>query len=124
MRSKHATIFLVDDDDDLRESLEALLEGEGYLVLGARDGGEALARMQGSYGSAIAVIDLHMPGMNGWQLCTAMRTDPRLRHIPILVVSGEGSIAVDGADVVLPKPCGSRRLCNVVDELLTRQACS
>jgi response regulator RpfG family c-di-GMP phosphodiesterase len=65
MGSKHATIFLVDDDDELREGLEALLEGEGYLVLGARSGAEALARMQGSYGSSIAVIDLHMPGMNG-----------------------------------------------------------
>jgi hypothetical protein len=53
-----------------------------------------------------------------------MRSDPTLRHIPILVVSGEGGIAVDGADVVLSKPCTSGRLCNVVDQLLARQACS
>jgi CheY-like chemotaxis protein len=63
--SKHTLVFLVEDDDDLRESIEALLEAEGYVVLGARNGTEALARMRGSYGTSIAVIDLLMPGMDG-----------------------------------------------------------
>jgi CheY-like chemotaxis protein len=122
MSSKRTTVFLVDDDNELRESVEALLEGKGYLVLGARSGGEALARMQGTYGGSIAVIDLLMPGMDGWQLCTAMRNDAALRHIPILVVSGQGSVAVEGADLVLAKPCVGDRLCEAVDELVTRRA--
>jgi CheY-like chemotaxis protein len=119
-RSKHTTVFLVDDDDELRESVGALLEGEGYLVLAARDGSEALARMHGTFGSSIAIVDLQMPGMGGRELCATMRTDPTLRHIPILVVSAEGSGAVEGADFVLAKPCGAERLCAVLDQMLAR----
>ncbi|MGQ0506810.1 MAG: response regulator [Myxococcaceae bacterium] len=117
---KRAIVFLVDDDNDLRESVEQALEGEGYIVLGARDGLEALARMRRISMPAVAVIDLMMPGMDGWELAKAMRADPALRHIPIIVVSTKGRAPVNGADRVLNKPVTAEALFAVVKEFLPR----
>jgi CheY-like chemotaxis protein len=120
-KPKRAVVFLVDDDNDLRESVEQVLEGEGYLVLGARDGTEALARMRGISMPAVAVIDLMMPGMNGWELAKAMRADPALRNIPIIVISIKARAPVKGADRVLNKPVTAEELLAVVKEFLPRQ---
>jgi chemosensory pili system protein ChpA (sensor histidine kinase/response regulator) len=120
-KPKSAVVFLVDDDNDLRESVEQVLEGEGYLVLGARDGTEALARMRGISMPAVAVIDLMMPGMNGWELAKAMRADPALRNIPIIVISIKARAPVKGADRVLNKPVTAEELLAVVKEFLPRQ---
>jgi chemosensory pili system protein ChpA (sensor histidine kinase/response regulator) len=120
-KPKRAVVFLVDDDNDLRESVEQVLEGEGYLVLGARDGTEALARMRGISIPAVAVIDLMMPGMNGWELAKAMKADPALRNIPIIVISVKDRAPVEGVDRVLNKPVTAEELLALVKEFLPRQ---
>jgi CheY-like chemotaxis protein len=111
-------VILADDEDDLRVSLGEILEDDGYLVLTARSGAEALARMRGIFGPAIAIIDLIMPGMDGWQLIEEMRADERLARLPIVVITGRGDEPVPaGADLLLRKPYAIDELLSAVREL-------
>lgn len=110
-------VFLAEDENELRESTRGFLEQEGFLVLDARSGGEALSRMRGISVPSVAVIDLVMPGMDGWELIETMRADANLSRIPIIVVSAQGRESVKGADRVLRKPVTPSELVRHVVEL-------
>lgn len=118
-RTHKGVVFLVDDEEDLRASTQDLLEDEGYFVLSARDGTEALARMKGITGSAVAIVDLVMPDMNGWELISALQADPILR-IPVIVLSGLRQKRLDGAARVFRKPYDPAQLVEAVRELCHR----
>jgi len=79
-------ILVIEDHPDLRESTGELLEYEGYEVILAENGlqGLALAR---SVRPAAILSDLHMPGMNGYELARHLQADPATSHIPLLVAS-------------------------------------
>jgi CheY-like chemotaxis protein len=96
-------IFIADDEPAILKSLEIILEHHGYLVLPARNGREALARMRGITSAALAIVDLSMPVMDGHKLIAAMRDDKELSEIPIVVASGHRR-QVTGADCHLLKP--------------------
>lgn len=110
-------IFIAEDEATFRAILQEALEDSGYLVLPARSGTEALARMHGFSGSALAIVDLNMPGMNGWELIEAMRADDDLKHIRILVVSSCDPPPIQGADRMLQKPLKLKDLLRTVAEL-------
>jgi two-component system, chemotaxis family, sensor histidine kinase and response regulator PixL len=111
-------IFTADDEPGVRENLQDALEDAGYLVLSARDGKEALARMRGTWGPSLAIVDLNMPTMSGWELIERMRSDRELSCIPILVLSANGNEPVRGADRLLRKPVTIEELLRNVQELL------
>jgi CheY-like chemotaxis protein len=81
-------ILIVDDDPDLREVGQLLLESQGYEVLAASDGFEALLALRRSMPDII-ISDLSMPNMNGFELLSVVRR--RFPMIPVIVVSGEFS---------------------------------
>lgn len=115
-RAHKGIVFLAEDEKDLRELTRDLLEPEGFIVLEARSGDEALARMRGISGPAVAIIDLVMPRMDGWKLIETIRSDAKLKRIPIIVVSGQPRLTVQGADLVLRKPVApSDLLRHVID---------
>lgn len=107
-------VFVVDDDDDLRKSVEVILEDEGYLVLGARNGAEALCRMRGISGPSVALVDLVMPEMDGWQLVHAMKADANLAGIPIVTCSAHVLQAVATTQAHLTKPLTRAALLSVL----------
>lgn len=111
-------IFLAEDDTDVRENFEDALEDAGYLVLPARSGLEALARMRGLSSRALAIIDLNMPDMNGSELIVAMRAEKELAAIPILAISADAREPVAGANRFLRKPFELKELLRSVQELL------
>jgi CheY-like chemotaxis protein len=111
-------IFAADDEPGFRENVQDALEDAGYLVLGARNGIEALARMRGISGPAVAIVDLNMPGMSGWELIEKMRSSRDLANIPILVVSSAGGEPIKGADRLLRKPIALEDLLRTVQELM------
>jgi CheY-like chemotaxis protein len=82
-------VLIVEDDTDIRLALEDLLRDEGYETEVASDGAEALDMLGAATGirPKLILLDLMMPKINGWQLAEAIRDDPRLRDIPILVMS-------------------------------------
>jgi CheY-like chemotaxis protein len=86
MHAPDARVLVVDDDQDIRDTVAAALETEGYRVRCAENGAQALALMHGYRPEAI-VLDLSMPIMNGWQLLDAVHERRDLREIPVLVLS-------------------------------------
>lgn len=84
-------ILIVDDDNDVRSALSELLEEEGFSVQGAPNGREALARLRaGGVHPAVILLDLMMPGMDGWDFRSEQMRDPNLAAVPVVVVSASG----------------------------------
>jgi CheY-like chemotaxis protein len=82
------TILVVDDHVDLRDAIAMLLEGEGYDVVDAADGHQALKFLRSGKNVAAIVLDLAMPVMDGWQFLAERKSDPVLGSIPTIVVTG------------------------------------
>jgi CheY-like chemotaxis protein len=89
---KDPEILLVDDDDELRESIADGLEDAGFVVIRASNGEDALGHLRTSSLPSLVLLDLWMPGMNGWQLCEVMHADPVLAEIPIVALTATASM--------------------------------
>lgn len=81
-------ILVVEDDEPIRLALRELLEAEGYQVIVAADGAEAIAVLVRELPSLI-VTDLHMPNVDGFQLCEHVRANLRTEQVPIVVLTAE-----------------------------------
>ena len=88
-----STVLVVDDDPDIREALQIVLELQGHQVRLASNGKVALAALARSPLPCVILLDLMMPEMNGWEFMTAQQADPRLAKIPVVVLSGNNSLA-------------------------------
>ncbi|HEV8321474.1 MAG TPA: response regulator [Myxococcota bacterium] len=101
-------VFVVEDDADAREMLSQVLALEGYFVVAAANGREALEHLRRGAQPCVILIDLMMPVMNGWEFRSEQVRDPDLAGIPLVVISGDGGIdqkaASVGADGWLRKP--------------------
>jgi len=113
--TKH-TVLVVEDEEDLREMIREALELNGYAVVIAEDGKEALARLSGIEHLCLALIDLLMPGMNGWDLFQELERRSELAGVPIVVYSSVAGRAPRGASRVLQKPLSFRELLATVRE--------
>jgi two-component system, chemotaxis family, chemotaxis protein CheY len=93
-------ILLVDDDDQLRESIADGLEAAGFAVTRASNGSDALGHLRTSNLPSLILLDLMMPGMNGWQLAEVMRADPVLAKIPIIALTATASMDPESLHLV------------------------
>lgn len=113
------TVLVADDEFAVLEVLSMALEGEGHRVLKAGDGADAL-RLLVTQACDVVVVDDKMPVMNGPQLIEAMRADPRLAKLPVILMAESWGSAplpeVDGA-VVLGKPIRLGELFDHVERL-------
>jgi CheY-like chemotaxis protein len=111
-------ILIVDDDVDLRHTLCELLSDEGYRVQGAENGAEALALLRsGAPLPHLLLLDLMMPVMDGWQLRAALRSDPRLAHLPVVVLTASRNLGRSPAlevNALAYKPLQLERLLDLV----------
>jgi CheY-like chemotaxis protein len=99
------TILLVEDDDGIRETMAALLEDEGFVVVQATNGADGLAHLRQSEDVCLVLLDLWMPVMNGWQLLAELRADDKLARLPVVVISAAGEQPPPpGAAAFLRKP--------------------
>ena len=118
------TVLVVDDEFDTVASLQMLLAMEGYRVITARDGEEALTKTANEKPDLV-VTDRMMPRMDGIELCKRLRQNPASAAIPIVLVSGVRDDKLDGAhlyDVALRKPARFEELRRAVRNLLTEAA--
>jgi CheY-like chemotaxis protein len=113
--TKH-TVLVVEDEDDLREMMREALELSGYAVVAAEDGQQALGLLSGIDYLCLVLIDLLMPGMNGWDLFDELRRRPELDAVPIVVYSSVSGRAPRGAPRVLQKPLTFGELHSTVRE--------
>ena len=119
-----ATIALAEDEDDIRAVIVRLLQRAGHTVVAAVDGMAALAAVR-EHRPDIIITDIGMPRMNGFELCRAIRADPRLHDIPVMVVSGAilrgDPEAIDaGVTTVVTKPFLPQAFLRQVEDLVVR----
>jgi CheY-like chemotaxis protein len=113
---KAHTVLIVEDEEDLREMMREALERKGYSVVTAQEGQDALNKIEGIDQLCLVLLDLLMPGMNGWDFFTKMRERPELAKIPVIVHSSASNRAPEGVTRVLQKPILFDRLISVVRE--------
>ncbi|MHB9154948.1 MAG: response regulator transcription factor [Endomicrobiales bacterium] len=82
-------ILIVEDEQDVIAVLRMKLEEEGYLVAEAHDGLEGLARIREEIPDLI-VLDIMMPGLDGYSVNLRLKDDPRTARIPVIVMTGKG----------------------------------
>lgn len=92
-------VLVVEDDDDIRNTLAELLEGEGYEVSSAADGRQGLERALEQMPDVI-LLDLMMPVMNGWEFREEQKRDPAIAGVPVVVVSAVPRAAIDVSEVI------------------------
>jgi two-component system, cell cycle response regulator DivK len=115
----------VDDHADGREMCVESLGLSGLRTAEAADGFQAIAEAQRLTPDCI-LMDLSLPGVDGWEATRRLKSDPRTRHIPIIAVTGlsgatEGArLAGAGFDAVVTKPCAPEDLVAVIHRVLRR----
>lgn len=104
------TVLLVEDDYDVRETIAEVLVDEGYVVVTAPDGERALEQLRGGLRPFAILLDLMMPGMNGYQFRLEQRADPALAAIPVIVLTADRLVDLKADELVasayLRKPTG------------------
>jgi two-component system alkaline phosphatase synthesis response regulator PhoP len=93
-------ILLVDDEIDTLLPLKLSLEAEDYLVLGASNGFEALELAKTNIPDLI-LLDIMMPGMDGYEVCAQLKKDPVMRNIPVIMLTAKDAVRekVKGLDI-------------------------
>jgi CheY-like chemotaxis protein len=114
------TIVVVDDDPGIREGLTDLLGDEGYEVVTAEDGREALhkLRQEASRRPCLILLDLMMPVMSGAQFYREQQADPALASIPVCLISADGDLRNKAAALgceFLEKPGLTKRIFEVIE---------
>jgi CheY-like chemotaxis protein len=110
------TVLIVEDEVELRELMQVALERKGYEVIAVSDGRAALDAIPSIERLCLVLLDLLMPGMNGWEFVAQARTQPQLAEVPIIVHSSATNEAPAGATAVLRKPIKLERLLSVVGQ--------
>ena len=119
-------ILIVDDDDQIRDLYTKILRIHKYETDTASDGFEAGVKVMG-FGPDLIILDLFMPGMNGFEVCRRIKEDPGKADIKILIFTGHDSvenrerIMAQGADDYLVKPVSNNIFLRRVDSLLNNE---
>jgi CheY-like chemotaxis protein len=114
------TVLVVEDDEDLRELMRDALEQNGYAVVAAEDGQDALDKIGGIEKICVVILDLLMPVMNGWEFLRQFRERPEQADVPVVVHTSAPNAAPAGASRVVQKPVLFDRLLSIVREYCPR----
>ena len=121
-----ARILIADDSPPMRTLLRVTLRSGEHDIVEAKDGDEALALLA-EHRPTVAVLDVTMPGRTGLDVCSAVRADPALATMGLVVISANGlesdarAALAAGADRFLSKPFSPRRLLETVTTLGAEQ---
>ena len=117
-------ILIVDDEPNIVVPLQFLMEQQRYEVITAQSGEEALESIS-KYTPDLVLLDIMLPGIDGFEVCQIMRLNPDWRHIKVIFLTAKGrdvDIAkglVLGADAYITKPFSNSEIVAKVKELLT-----
>jgi two-component system alkaline phosphatase synthesis response regulator PhoP len=124
---KRKRILVADDEVYIVHILEFSLNMEGYEVVSATSGEDAL-RMIDKERPDLIVLDIMMPGVSGYEVCRRLRADERTRDIPIIFLTAKDTLADRdfglelGANAYITKPFGPRKLIEAIENLLEVEA--
>ncbi|MCZ7589724.1 MAG: response regulator [Gaiella sp.] len=119
-------VLVADDDPDILDLVRYRLERSGYTVATAGDGAEAV-RLAGELSPALAVLDVMMPSLNGFEVTRRLRNDPATARIPVILLTAKAQDAdvqdgfEAGADDYIRKPFSPRELSARVQAVLGRR---
>lgn len=122
---KRDEIVVIEDEPDILEVIEYNLAREGYGLISCRDGEEGLRAVR-KQAPSLVLLDLMLPGLDGIEVCRAIRSDPATSHIPIIMVTAKGEeseIVLGlgiGADDYVVKPFNPKELVARVKAVLRR----
>ncbi len=128
MAENAKTILVVDDDPDTLTYLSTVLEDNGYATLSAKDGTEALQRIEEKLPDLVA-LDIAMPEKSGVAVYRALKEDDRLRSIPVIIITGisddfqrfiSSRRQVPPPEGYISKPVDPEDLLNMVRDLLAK----
>ena len=118
-------ILIADDNENIREALTYLLEDEGYKLALARDGADALKKVR-EFLPDILFLDIMMPEMNGYEVCRAIKNDPKLRNTYVIMLTAKGQVAEQergkevGADEYIVKPFSPMEILSKIKNILDK----
>lgn len=116
-------ILVVEDEESLLKLESILFASKGYAVTGFREGGAALEAILASPPDLV-LLDVMLPGIDGFEVCRAIKANPRTSSIPVVMLTAKKSSLdlergrVAGADAYVTKPFKSARLLEVIEELI------
>ncbi len=116
-------ILIADDRPEVVELVTATLEGEGYQIICAFDGREALEKI-GREKPDLVLLDIVMPKMNGFEVLAKAKNDPQTKDIPIIMITAKGQKLDEdegrrlGADDYIIKPFSPSHLLRKIEEIL------
>jgi type II secretory ATPase GspE/PulE/Tfp pilus assembly ATPase PilB-like protein/CheY-like chemotaxis protein len=125
VRGKGTTVLLVEDEEQLRRVMKDLLEREGYRVAEARDGVQALDQVD-RLAPDVIILDLNLPGIDGYSVLAQIRSRPATRTIPVVVLTAKGDednevrVFELGADDFITKPFRAKALSARLEAVLGR----
>ena len=116
-------IMIVDDEEDIRVSVGQIFEVRGYEVIKAVDGNDCLNKLERGIPDLV-ILDIMMPGMNGWDVAARIKENPKWVEIPIVFLTAKGdemSIGMGGlaSEEYVVKPFDIIKLKERVEEILT-----
>jgi two-component system alkaline phosphatase synthesis response regulator PhoP len=120
-------VLLIEDEPHILLSLEFLLERAGFDTTSAADGDEGLA-LVGKLRPDVVLLDIMLPHLNGYEVCRAIKADPDLREIPVIMLSAKGQEVeilkgLDlGASAYITKPFGNAEILEAIRAALRPQA--
>jgi type II secretory ATPase GspE/PulE/Tfp pilus assembly ATPase PilB-like protein/ActR/RegA family two-component response regulator len=120
------TVLLVEDEEQLRRVMKDLLEREGYRVVEAPDGVAALEQID-RHAPDLVLLDLNLPGLDGYGVLAQLRSRPRTESLPVIVLTAKGDednevrVLKLGADDFLTKPFRARALSARLESVLQRR---
>lgn len=116
-------ILIADDNENIRDALAYLLEDEGFQLWIAKDGVDALQKARDVHPD-ILLLDIMMPKMNGYDVCRAIKNDPELKNIYIIMLTAKGQVAEQehgkevGANEYVVKPFSPREILVRIKKIL------
>jgi twitching motility two-component system response regulator PilG len=122
-----ATVMVVDDSQTIRRSAETLLSREGYSVITAEDGYEALSKIADHH-PEIIFVDIMMPRLDGYQVCALIKANPKFSKTPVIMLSSRDGLfdrargRIVGSDQYLTKPFTKDELVNAVQAYVKKTA--
>lgn len=123
MSAKKKTILFIEDEPDQIMMISLRLKKSGYVVIAATDGAEGLKKAVREKPDLI-LVDILMPGMDGFEVCRRLREDPTTKDIPIIATTAAGADDIEhqcrtaGADDCIRKPYDSLDLLTRIHQLI------
>jgi len=117
------TVLIVDDEAPIADLLDTILKGAGYRCLKANSGHEAVELVKRE-SPDLVILDINMPGMDGFQTCEMLRESPENCSLPIVMLTGRGDESTivkaleRGADGYIIKPFNQKELLHTLQQLL------